>query len=173
MFCRCQSKKSRNLTYDLLNDEYKSVIDYYEQIATRLGSKVDHTIDTERQAGILFLLHLQNTGAQSIKDTTERHVLNFFYDGEKIIRSKAYKDKITPVLRAAIPLYGEPIKNLLSLFPSVPKKSYQNYPYLTQLESEKFRIWLEEENSQLTLLDKAIATIAYYTGLRGIDILSL
>ncbi|MBK5203566.1 MAG: tyrosine-type recombinase/integrase, partial [Prolixibacteraceae bacterium] len=144
---------------------------YYEQKA-KLGSKIDRTIHTERRAGILFLLHLQNTGAQSIKDATERHVLNFFYDGEKIIRSKAYKDKITPVLRAAIPLYGEPIKNLLSLFPSMPK-SYQNYPYLTQLESEKFRIWLEEENSQLTLLDKAIATIAYYTGLRGIDILSL
>lgn len=158
-------------SYDLLNDEYKSVIDYYEQ-TVKLGSKVAHTIYTERRAGILFLLHLQNTGAQSIKDATERHVLDFFYDGEKIIRSKAYKEKITPVLNAAIPLYGEPVRKLLSLFPSVPK-SYQNYPYLTQLESEKFRIWLEEENSQLTLLDKAIATIAYYTGLRGTDILSL
>lgn len=61
---------------------------------------------------------------------------------------------------------------ILSLFPSVPK-SYQNYPYLTQLESEKFLIWLEEENSQLTLLDKAIATFAYYTGLRGTEFLSL
>jgi integrase len=158
-------------SYDLLNDEYKSVIDYYEQTA-RLGSKVAHTIYTERRAGILFLLHLQNRGAQSITDATERHVLDFFYDGEKIIRSKAYKDKITPVLKATIPLYGEPVKKLLSLFPSVPK-SYRNYPYLTHLESEKFRIWLEEENSQLTLLDKAIATIAYYTGLRGTDILSL
>jgi len=158
-------------SYDLLNDEYKSVIDYYEQ-AAKSGSKVDHTIYTERRAGILFLLHLQNVGAQSITDATERHVLGFFYNGEKTIRSKAYKDKITPVLKATIPLYGEPVKKLLSLFPSIPK-SYRNYPYLTHLESEKFRIWLEEENSQLTLLDKAIATIAYYTGLRGTDILSL
>jgi integrase len=158
-------------SYDLLNDEYKSFIDYYEQTA-KLGSKVDRTIYTERQAGILFLLHLQNVGAQCITDATERHVLDFFYNGEKIIRSKAYKDKITPVLKATIPIYGEPVKKLLSLFPSIPK-SYRNYPYLTHLESEKFRIWLEEENSQLTLLDKAIATIAYYTGLRGTDILSL
>lgn len=157
--------------YDLLNDAYKSMIDYYEQTA-RLGSKVAHTIYTERRAGTLFLLHLQNTGAQSITDVTERQVLDFFYDGEKIIRSKAYKEKITPVLKATIPLYGEPVRKLLSLFPSVPK-SYANYPYLTQIESEKFRIWLEEENSQLALLDKAIATIAYYTGLRGTDILSL
>jgi integrase len=158
-------------SYDLLNDEYKSVIDYYEQTA-RLGSKVVHTIYTERRAGIVFLLHLQNTGVQSITEVSERHVLDFFYDGEKIIRSKAYKDKITPVLKATIPLYGEPVKKLLSLFPSVPK-SYRNHPYLTHLESEKFRTWLEEENSQLTLLDKAIATIAYYTGLRGTDLLSL
>lgn len=158
-------------SYDLLNDEYKSVIDYYEQ-AAKSGSKVDHTIYTERRAAILFLLHLQNVGAQSITDATERHVLDFFYNGEKIIRSKAYKDKITPVLKATVPLYGEPVKKLLTLFPSIPK-SYRNYPYLSRLESEKFRIWLEEENSQLTLLDKAIATIAYYTGLRGRDILSM
>ncbi|MDR0794988.1 MAG: tyrosine-type recombinase/integrase [Tannerella sp.] len=58
------------------------------------------------------------------------------------------------------------------MLPSIPK-SYPNYPYLTRSESERFRIWLEEENSQLTLLDKAIATIAYYTGLRGTDILAL
>jgi len=157
--------------YDLLNDEYKSIIDHYEQTA-RLGSKVDQTIYTERRAGILFFLHLQNTGKQSITDVTERQVLDFFFDGEKIIRGKAYKDKITPVLKTTIPLCGEPVRKLLSLFPSVPK-SYPNYPYLTQLESEKFRTRLEEENSQLTLLDKAIATLAYYTGLRGTDILSL
>ena len=147
------------------------VFNRYIQTA-KLGSKVDRTIYTERQAGILFLLHLQNVGAQFITDATERHVLDFFYNGERIIRSKAYKEKITPVLKATIPLYGEPVKKLLSLFPSIPK-NYRNYPYLTHLESEKFRIWLEEENSQLTLLDKAIAVIAYYTGLRGTDILSL
>jgi len=117
-------------------------------------------------------LHLQNAGALSIKDATERHVLDFFFDGEKTIRGKAYKEKVTPVLNAAVPLCGGSVKELLSLFPFMPK-SYRNYPYLTRPESEKFRIWLEEENSQLTLLDKAIATIAYYTGLRGTDILSL
>jgi integrase len=158
-------------SYDLLNDEYKSVIDYYEQ-AAKLGSKVDCTIYTERRAGILFLLHLQSVGAHSFMDATERHVLDFFYNGEKIIRSKAYKEKIIPVLKTTIPLYGEPVKKLLTFFPSIPK-SYRNYPYLSRLESEKFRTWLEEENSQLTLLDKAIAVIAYYTGLRGTDILSL
>lgn len=158
-------------SYDLLNDENKSIIDHYE-LTARSGSKVAHTIYTECRAGILFLLHLQNVGALSISEVSEKQILDFFYDGEKIIRGKAYKEKLTPILKAAIALYGEPITKILSLIPSVPK-SYPNYPYLTQLESEKFRTWLEEENSQLTLLDKAIATIAYYTGLRGTDILSL
>ncbi len=67
-------------SYDLLNDEYKSAIDYYEQ-TVKLGSEVAHATYTERRAGILFLLHLQNTGVQSIKDATERHVLDFFYTG--------------------------------------------------------------------------------------------
>jgi integrase len=168
---QCHGFLSPAKNYDLLGFEYKSIIDNYVQTA-KSGSKVDHTIYTERRAGILFLFHLQNAGVESIKEVTERKVLDFFFDGEKIIRGKAYKEKISPVLKTAIPLYGEPVKRLLSLLPSMPK-SYPNYPYLTKSESEKFRIWLEEENSQLTLLDKAIATIAYYTGLRGTDILSL
>ena len=157
--------------YDLLNVEYRSIVDHYVHTAES-GTKVSHTISTERQAGILFLLHLQNAGTQSLTDVTERQVLDFFFDGEKIIRNNAFKNLISPVLKAAITLYEKPVTKLLSLFPSIPK-SYPNYPYLSQAESEKFRIWLEEENSQLTLLDKAIATIAYYTGLRETDILSM
>ena len=157
--------------YDLLGGEYKSMVDHYEQTAMS-GSKTVQTIQTERRAGIIFLLHLQNAGAQSVRVVTERQVYDFFYDGEKIIRGKAYKDKIIPMLKDAITLHGEPVRKLLSLLPSIPRY-YPNYPYLTRTESEKFRLWLEEENSQLTLLDKALATIAYYTGLRGTDILSL
>jgi integrase len=157
--------------YDLLGCEYKLIVDNFVNTSMS-GDKTNHTIYTERQAGILFLLHLQNAGAQSIIAVTERQVYDFFFDGEKIIRGKAYKDKITPMLKSAIALYGEPARKVLSLLPAIPK-CYPNYPYLTRSESEKFRIWLEEENSQLTLLDKAIATIAYYTGLRGTDILSL
>jgi len=155
--------------YDLLNNEYKSIIDHYLHTA-KLGNKTVYTINKERISGIFFLLHLQKAGAQSISEVTERQVLDFFFDGEKIIRT--YKNRITPILKAAITLYGEPVRKLLSVFPIIPK-SYHNYPYLTQSESEKFRIWLEEENSQLSLLDKAIATLAYYTGLRGTDISSL
>lgn len=157
--------------YDSLNNEYRSIIDYYEYNA-KLGTKFARTIYTERQACILFFLYLQDVGVQSMSGVTERPVLGFFFNGEKNIRGRAYIDKITPVLKSAIELYGEPARILLSLFPSIPK-SYPNYPYLTRCESVKLRIGLEEENSQLSLLDKAIATIAYYTGLRGTDILSL
>ncbi|MDR0573431.1 MAG: tyrosine-type recombinase/integrase [Tannerella sp.] len=167
----CHGFMAPTKSYDLLGDEYRSIIDHYERTAGE-GTKVAHTIYTERRAGIQFLLHLQNAGVASITNTTERAVLDFFFDGEKIIRGRAYREKITPVLKSAITLYGEPVRRLLSLIPSIPK-SYSNYPYLTRSESDKFRIWLEEENTQLTLLDKAIATLAYYTGLRGTDILSL
>ena len=157
--------------YDLLNVEYRSIVDHYV-LTAESRAKASNTINTDSRAGILFLLHLQNAGAQSVTDVTERQVIDFFYDGEKIIRGKSFKDKIITFLKAAITLYEEPVTKLLSLLPSIPK-SYPNYPYLSQAESEKFRIFLEEENSQLTLLDKSIATIAYYTGLRGIDILSM
>ena len=157
--------------YDLLGCVNKSIIDHYVQTAQSAG-KADWTICIERYAGILFLLHTQNAGAQTITAITVRQVYDFFFDGEKNIRGKAYKDKIASVLKSAISIHGEPVRQLLSLLPSLPKR-YQNYPYLTGSESEKFRNCLEEENTQLTLLDKAIGTIAYYTGLRGTDILSL
>jgi len=157
--------------YDLLGCEYKSIVDHYGHTA-RSGGKADTTINTERCAGILFLLHMQNAGAQSLTAITARQVYDFFFDGEKIIRGKAYKDKVASVMKASIPIHGEPVRKLLSLLPSLPA-SYSNYPYLTRFESEQFRICLAKENTRLTLLDKAIATIAYYTGLRGTDILSL
>jgi len=145
--------------YDLLGCEYKLIVDNFVDTSMS-GDKASQTIHAERRAGILFLLHLQNAGAQSISAVTERQVYDFFFDGEKIIRGKAYKDKITPMLKSAIALYGEPAGKVLSLLPAIPKR-YPNYPYLNRSESEKFRIWLEEENSQLTLLDRAIAAIAY------------
>jgi len=157
--------------YDLLGSVNKSIIDHYEQTAKSAG-KADWTVCIERCAGILFLLHTQNAGAKTITAITERQVYDFFFDGEKNIRGKAYKDKIASVLKSAIPIHGEPVRKLLSFLPALPKR-YQNYPYLTRSESEKFRNCLEEENTQLTLLDKAIATVACYTGLRGTDILSL
>lgn len=40
-------------SYDLLNDEYKSIIDHYERTA-RSGGKVAQTIYTEHRAGTLF-----------------------------------------------------------------------------------------------------------------------
>ncbi len=63
-------------SYDLLNDENKSIIDHYE-LTARSGSKVAHTIYTECRAGILFLLHLQNVGALSISEVSENKFLIF------------------------------------------------------------------------------------------------
>lgn len=156
----------------LLNIEYKSLIDYYEQTAAK-GTKTKHTIYAESRAAVQFFLHLQASGIQSITDIEERAVLSFFYDGEKVVRAKDYKDKILPVLYIAKGLCGdENINRLLSCFPDL-KKRRTNYPYLTKEEASRLRLVLSEERPNIKLLDRAIAMTAYYTGLRGTDITSL
>jgi integrase len=157
--------------YDLLISNFRAIIDNYEQTAKR-GTKTSKTIHAERGAAIQFFIHIQNAGARSITEITERSVLDFFFDGEKIIRGKDYKDKIVPVLHTAEGLYGEAIEELLSYFPNL-QKIHLNYPYLTKEECLKLQNVLSNESPNLTLLDRAIATVAYYTGLRGTDITSL
>lgn len=157
---------------NLLNVEFKSLIDHYERTAEK-GTKTKLTIYAESRAAIQFFLHLQASGIQSITDIQERVVISFFYDGEKIIRAKDYKDKILPVLYIAKSLCGNEIINrLLTYFPAL-KKRHKNYPYLTREEAIRFLKVLSEEGSNIKLLDKALATLAYYTGLRGTDITSL
>ncbi|MDR0794987.1 MAG: hypothetical protein LBE79_02885 [Tannerella sp.] len=79
--------------YDLLGGEYKTIIDYYVQTA-RSGEKVPHTIYTERQAGTVFLLYLQQSGALSIATVTERQVLDFFLTARTSSEAKRIKTRL-------------------------------------------------------------------------------
>lgn len=169
---KSQSGFLRTDNYELLSDDFKQIIDRYITHERQRG-KLETTIYTESHNAANFLLKIQKSGITTIGEITEKSVLDFFYDGEKITKSTSYKKNIAAVIRTCIPDYpnGE-CNRILAFLPHI-RGHRKNYQYLTIEEVYKVKAVLEENNSPLTLRDKAIGTLALYTGLRSCDISNL
>jgi integrase len=160
---------AREKPYEQLCAEYKSVIDRYVNEARSQG-KAESTIIGGIYAGVAFLLTLQQHGTEHLADVTETHVLSHFVtaDGE-VVRRYSSKKKIEMVLKSSgIPECAR-IINYLPAF----RKRIKNVQYLTGEEVTAIKTALADENTDLSLRDKAIITIALYTGLRSCDIAGL
>lgn len=70
-----------------------------------------------------------------------------------------------------MPHYGKSIERIIAYLPSIPNMR-KNIQYLTEQELTAIRHTLEHD-STISLQDKAIITLAMYTGLRGCDISAL
>lgn len=157
--------------YELLSDSFKNMVDHYVEWALTT-SKRPHTIHTEKRAAICFFTHFQSREKLSISEVNRWDVLSFFYDGERLIRGRAYASKIMPILKySAANGNGDTVK-VIEYIPRIPQ-SYPNYQYLKKEEASKIVDVLHDDNAKTNLLDKAITSIAYYTGMRGTDITSL
>lgn len=75
-------------------------------------------------------------------------------------------------MKRCIPCYMDGIiEHIISYLPAIPN-SRKNIQYLTEAEIEAIKHVLEHDRT-ISLQDKAIATIALYTGLRSCDISAL
>lgn len=155
--------------YESLTLDFQSIIDCY--VNNSQGRKKETAISSEKMMGITFLTHLQNEGCMTVSDISETSVLSFFYSEGKIIREATYKGHITAVLKANLDR-GAIFRKLISFLPHPPRKR-KNIQYLTDEEILSIKKVLSEENNGLSLRDKAIGTIAMYTGLRSCDIVAL
>ena len=158
--------------YDLLPVEFKQIIDRYIKHERKRGKSED-TIYTESHNAACFLQKIHETGIRTIGKITEKSVLDFFYDGEKIIQSTSHKKNIAAVIRACIPDYhdGE-CERVLGYFPC-NREHRKNYQFLTDKEVSNIKAILAENNPSLSLRNKAIGILAFYTGLRSCDISNL
>jgi integrase len=164
---RCGFLKQDN--YACLSREYKHVIDVFVKSATKRGVSASYTGQLKRAAA-KFFYDQQNHGTYSLSDVAETTVQGYFYDGEKIIRGYDVRKQIKNVLKEC---HNGECKRIISFLPLM-KKSQKTYPFLEEEELEKIRsVLLSGDSTDLTLRDKAIVTIAFYTGLRGCDIAAL
>ena len=153
--------------YHQLCTEYRAIIDYYVEAEKKRGKK-EATIANESKAGAMFLLSLQQSGGMTLSEVTEAHVLAFFALPDGTIVHCAYKKPVTAVLKACMPGFPHCGK-LLSYLP-VLRPNYRNVQYLIDEEVARVKAVLTDAGSSISLRDKAIITIALYTGLRSGDI---
>jgi integrase len=159
-------------SYPLLSSEFKTIIDLYCEVEKKRGKKPT-TIYTESHNASTFFLSLQKKGINSLEKTTEKAVLSIFMSPDETqLRSCSYKKNIAAVLKACLPYHPETCPRLLAFLPAL-RETRKNIQYLTSEEIQKVKGTLADGNDLLTLRDKAIGMLAFYTGLRGCDIARL
>ena len=160
-------------SYHLLSSEFKSIIDLYCEVEKKRGKKKITTIYTGSHNASTFFFSLQQKGINSLNKITEEAVLSIFISpDETLLRSCSYKKNVAAVLKACIPYYPETCSRLLAFLPAL-RGSRKNIQYLTPEEIQKVKVALANNENLLTLRDKAIGMLAFYTGLRGCDIVGL
>lgn len=158
----------RKSKYDLLAPSFKIVIDNYRKYESK-GEKRQQTIHAEAVNGAAFLFAMQKYGVTRLQEISQSMIRSFFFDGEKIVRGLSYRRNIVAVLKGNINTDTWPeCKRIQESMPPI-KKGGKNYPYMTKEESRQLQdgiVNLGEMSSR----DKAIMSILFYTGLRGVDI---
>jgi integrase len=158
--------------YDKLCYCFKEVIDNYRNESSKTEKRIT-TINGEASNASSFFLAIQDQGVWKLDAIGEENVRNVFYNGETIIRDYSYKKNISMVLKANrnYPTW-ERCEWILFYLPEL-RSRHKNFPFLSEDEVRKIKDGLAEENSDITLRDRAIITLALYTALRGTDIVAL
>jgi integrase len=157
--------------YSNLSDEFKSVIDYFRADALKRNLK-NSSIKIISSNSASFLSDLQQKGIDTLDKIDEKSVLSLFCASEtNVNRGYGCEKCIMAVFKACKPLNNNLYTKILSYFPLLRNKR-KNIQYLTPEEITSFKQMLQS-NTEITLRDKAIGTLALYTGLRISDITGL
>jgi integrase len=166
------SKLAERGAYPKLSADFRSLIDYYRTVERKRGKK-ESSIYMESQNSAVFLLSLQRTGISKLDDITEKAVMSIFMspNGEAL-KNHASRKCISAVLKACTPLNPNACRKALSLLP-LTRPAKKNIQYLTLRETRYFLDTIDDMSNSITLRDRAIGKLAYYTGLRRCDIAAM
>ena len=158
--------------YPKLAAEFRSLIDYHSIMERKRGKK-ESSIRTESQNAAAFLLSLQKVGISKLDDITEEAVMSVFLspDGEPL-KSHANRKCISAFFKICIPLNPNVCRKVLSFLPAT-REARKNIQYLTPQEAQYFLDAMDDMSNSLTLRDRAIGKLAFYTGLRSCDIAAM
>lgn len=169
---RRRQKILRRESYFFLSDEFKEVIDYYRKEATKQGKK-ENTISSGASSASSLLRTLQEKGIRNPSEITEESIMSVFISPDGTPRrSCGYKKEIAAVFKACVPKDSETFNRILSFIPKI-RNTRKNIQYLVPNEILALKQTLSDENSTLSLRNKAIVELAMNTGLRVGDIAGL
>jgi site-specific recombinase XerD len=158
--------------YDGLCVEFRHFIDTYRNVIKAKYIKPFHYHKSYECSACSFLSRLQKQGVYSLEHITEKNVTEVFISDDKLCQSYHFKNDTAFVFKICAPFYQSGIcSKVLSYLPAIRNKR-RNVQYLTKEEVTKIKSVLDDDSS-LSLQNKAIGLLAFYTGLRSCDIAGL
>ena len=155
--------------YNQLIPEFKELIDFYKASDKLRGLK-ESTIYGNASAASSFLYAMQKRGMKSLGCIGEEEVLSFFLDREgNVSKCSSYKKQIAAVLKAGTDWKEKECQILRAYLPPI-RLNRKNIQFLTSEEAESIHASLDDRNSGLSLRDRAIGKLLFFTGIRACDI---
>ena len=161
-------------SYDLLLPDFKRLIDNYIDVERKRGKLKESTIATNKGCASSFFHCIQQTGITSLSGIENTQtVLQAFGENQKSHRGCSAAKAILAVLKACTHLYpGGECRRKSGMIPEFPRRTGL-YDYLRPEEEERVAVALDDDNIKLSYRNKAIGKLAYYTGMRRVDIANL
>lgn len=168
-----RSKIGKITKFDLLSEEFKSILSYYKKAEVKRGIKAS-TINVCFYGGISFFSALQLKGITEPSQITAKSVIDVLTDSNgKPCKSGSYRKNLISLFHACIDfLPGGVCDRIINYLPEIPCVR-KNIQYLAEEEILKVKDALLGEQPSLTKRDRAIGLLAMYTGLRSGDIAGL
>ncbi|MBI9015381.1 MAG: tyrosine-type recombinase/integrase [Clostridiales bacterium] len=158
----------RKDAYSKLNSYFKNRIDLYLDKSRECDLK-ESTLRGNASNTSCFFLDMQNKGFTNLDELNEETVMSFFTNDEgELVFSSSYKKAIASVLKSSFGVFDESAKKVLAFLPTIRPRR-KNIQYLTSEEVNHIHKALDEDGT-LSLRDKAIGLLLFFTGIRGCDI---
>ncbi len=162
----------RRDTYTRLTPYFKTLLDTYEESSRNRGLK-SGTYRSAISACSGLLLFFQENGHETLRKVSEKEVLAYFTAGNgREALSGSTRSNIASVFRADIGIYTEDARRILLYLPAL-HRNRKTIQYLTEEEICSVRDALSREDSPLSMRDRAIGMLLYFTGMRSSDVSSL
>jgi len=177
VFLGDSGKKSgflRYKSYDFLSPEFKSLIDNYLEIEQKQRELKESTVKPIASCTSAFFLCLQQAGITTLSGIKNPQiVLHAFGESQNRHGSYSVSRAVSTVLKTCSHLYpdGE-CDRVFGMIPEFPNRT-RIYDYLQPEESERIAFALDDDQNKLTYRCKAIGKLAFYTGMRRVDIAGL
>ena len=163
---------ARTDAYARLFHEYQQMIDWYISNERKRGKK-ESSINTESKNVAPFLLALQRSGIARLCDITERAVVQALVSSDgRPLKGPSNRKFIISFFRACTPLDQCGCEKALAFIPAL-RKAKRNVQFLTEPEARAILAALDDLSNSLTLRDRAIGKLAFYTALRSCDVAAL
>ena len=168
-----RSKIGKVTKFDLLSEEFKSLLNYYKKTEAKRGIKAS-TINVCFYGGVSFFTALQSGGITEPSQITAKSVIDVLTDADgKPCKSGSYRKNLLSLFHACRDFLPSGVcDRIIGFLPEIPCVR-KNIQYLTEEEILKVKDTLFDEQPNLTKRDRTIGLLAMYTGLRSCDIAGL